>query len=186
MIRRTYRIWKSPKVKAGGRYRLGLDGAMEVEGIESCSVGQISAADARRAGFDDIDALRRELRRNSKTRITARTRVHCVRFRFVRAADPREALQEDTSAAGLDDVAALLERMDRLSRRGPWTIRLLELIAANPGTVSSRLAPKMKRERRAFKADVRKLKGLGLTVSHGVGYSLSARGEAMLERLQKN
>ena len=33
-----------------------------------------------------------------------------------------------------------------------------------------------------FKEDVRKLKNLGLTISLGVGYRLSPRGEAFLAR----
>ena len=39
------------------------------------------------------------------------------------------------------------------------------------------------RETAKFKADVRKLKQLGLTISHDVGYELSARGKATLKRL---
>lgn len=185
-IRCTYRIWKSAKVKAGGRYRLGTDGAIEVESVETGPLREISTADARLAGFEDRDALLDELRTSAKTRVTARTRLHRVKFRFVRAADPREARRRDTSAAGLDEVAGRLARMDRLSRRGPWTAELLDLIARNPRAASSELAPRMRRERRAFKADVRKLKELGLTVSHEVGYSLSERGKALLARLRKN
>ena len=181
----TYRIWKAAKVKAGGRYRLGTEGVIEVESVETGPLGEISNADAHLAGFENRDALRDELRTSAKTRVTARTRVHRVKFRFVRATDPRETLKRDTSAAGLDEVAGRLARMDRLSRRGPWTVELLDLIACNPRAASSELAPRMRRERRALKADVRKLKELGLTVSHEVGYSLSARGKALLARLQK-
>ena len=43
----------------------------------------------------------------------------------------------------------------------------------------------MQRETRAFKADVRKLKELGLTISHEVGYSLSRRGRALLRRARR-
>ena len=42
------------------------------------------------------------------------------------------------------------------------------------------LADEVGRERLPFKADVRKLKNLGLTISLGVGYRLSPRGEAYL------
>jgi len=47
---------------------------------------------------------------------------------------------------------------------------------------ASRLAPLLGRETRAFKADVRKLKALGLTISFDVGYEISPRGRAYLER----
>ena len=71
-IRCTYRIWKAAKVKMGGRYRLGPDGVVEVESVETGPLGEISSADARLAGFEDRDALRDELRRSAKTRVTAR------------------------------------------------------------------------------------------------------------------
>jgi biotin operon repressor len=40
-------------------------------------------------------------------------------------------------------------------------------------------------EKQAFKNDVRKLKGLGLTISHSPGYELSPRGMALLRRLDE-
>ena len=75
--------------------------------------------------------------------------------------------------------------MDRLSRRGPWTRRVLELIAENPRVAASKLAPRLGRETRAFKADVRKLEELGLTESFELGYALSPRGRALLKRLRE-
>jgi ribosomal protein S19E (S16A) len=45
------------------------------------------------------------------------------------------------------------------------------------------LAASAGRERHPFKTDVRKLKELGLTESLEVGYRLSPRGRALLERL---
>ena len=45
------------------------------------------------------------------------------------------------------------------------------------------LAPLLGRERLPFKRDVRKLKELGLTESLEVGYRLSPRGRAVLDRL---
>ena len=38
-------------------------------------------------------------------------------------------------------------------------------------------------ETKPFKEHVRKLKSLGLTVSHSPGYELSPRGRALLDRL---
>ena len=75
-----------------------------------------------------------------------------------------------------------LARMDRLNRRGPWTLRVLRLIRDRPRVAASRLAPRLDRETRTFKTDVRKLKNLGLTRSFEVGYEISPRGRALLER----
>lgn len=44
------------------------------------------------------------------------------------------------------------------------------------------LAARLGRETLSFKTDVRKLKALGLTVSLGVGYRLSHRGEVLMSR----
>jgi biotin operon repressor len=47
--------------------------------------------------------------------------------------------------------------------------------------VSTALAEALGRERFALKADVRKLKRLGLTLSLEVGYELSPRGRSYLD-----
>jgi DNA-binding MarR family transcriptional regulator len=60
---------------------------------------------------------------------------------------------------------------------------VLRLIAERPGVVARDLAVALGRDRASFKADVRKLKELGLTESLQVGYRLSPRGRALLERM---
>jgi len=82
----------------------------------------------------------------------------------------------------LDEIRARLDRLDRASTHGPWTWATLRLIADQPGVVSTTLAAQVDRERFAFKADVRKLKALGLTISFSPGYRVSPRGEAYLRR----
>ena len=181
----TFRTWKAAKVQPGSSYRFGPDAALEVTSVESVKVDSITQAAAKRSGFAIRDDLLDALKLHSKTRLTVRSRVFRVAFRLAEAADPRAALREDTSAAALDEVAARLERMDCLSRKGPWTQGMLQLIAKNSQVSASKLAPTQGRETKPFKADVRKLKGLGLTISHGVGYSLSPRGKALLKRLAK-
>jgi hypothetical protein len=57
---------------------------------------------------------------------------------------------------------------------------VLEPIAARPATRAPDLAASLGRETAPFKADVRKLKELGLTESLLVGYRLSPRGRAYL------
>jgi hypothetical protein len=56
------------------------------------------------------------------------------------------------------------------------------LIRDQPGTRAAELAARASRARLSFKADVRKLKELGLTESLEVGYRLSPRGRAFLGR----
>ncbi|MET0902025.1 MAG: hypothetical protein ABWZ52_02190, partial [Acidimicrobiales bacterium] len=109
--------------------------------------------------------------------------LYRIRFHVVDEPDPRATLAAD-GALTADDRAEIDRRLDRLdgaSRRGPWTRETLRLIARMPATRAGDLAAEAGRERLAFKTDVRKLKNLGLTVSLGVGYELSPRGQAYLD-----
>jgi hypothetical protein len=64
----------------------------------------------------------------------------------------------------------------------PWTRATLELIGERPGEPAQVLAEALGREKLKFKNNVRRLKALGLTESLDVGYRLSPRGRAWLER----
>lgn len=180
-IDRTFRVWASPKVRVGGRYRVaGAPGVtvLVVEAVDSIALGEIPEREAARAGFADLAELRGTLERNARRRVTSRTRVFRVRFRLATESEV-EAPPELTPA----EAVARLEKMDRLSRRGPWTRAVLEAVARQPRVAASKLAPSFDRELRAFKADVRKLKKLGLTRSHEVGYELTPLGRRVLKRL---
>ena len=54
----TFRLWKRPQVKVGGRYRTGR-AQIEVDSIEQVTFASITAADVRRAGERDKEELRR-------------------------------------------------------------------------------------------------------------------------------
>ena len=54
----TVRLWQRPRVKAGGRYRVGL-GQIEVDAIELVPFAAITSEDVRRAGEPDRETLRR-------------------------------------------------------------------------------------------------------------------------------
>ena len=49
----SVRIWQSPRVKVGGRYRVGL-GAIEVTSIHEIELSDITPALARRSGFAGV------------------------------------------------------------------------------------------------------------------------------------
>jgi Mn-dependent DtxR family transcriptional regulator len=68
-----------------------------------------------------------------------------------------------------------------MDAHGAWTRRTLKLIADRPATRAADLAEALGQERLPFKANVRKLKALGLTESLEVGYRLSPRGRAYLD-----
>jgi hypothetical protein len=168
----AFRRWKRPMARAGGS-QTTLAGMIAFDAVER--VDEITPADARRAGFADPDAAWAMLRgrEGDLYRITLR----------LAGPDPRVALRED---AALDDaaraaIAARLTRLDRASSHGAWTGATLRAIADAPGVRAADLAERLGRERLPFKADVRKLKALGLTESLEVGYRLSPRGRAYLD-----
>lgn len=180
----TFRRWSRPQVKVGGRYRFGGassggGGTLVVDSIDRIPVGKISMREAKRAGFDTIDQLKAALRTKGSN-VTARTPVYRIAFHFERAAG-RLTPAAPATAADVDKLLARLARMDKLSSRGPWTKQVLTLIAKNPQRRAGDLAPRLKRELRAFKADVRKLKAMGLTQSFEVGYDLTPLGRRVLK-----
>ena len=54
----SYRLWTRPKVKMGGRYRVG-PGTIEVDDIELVPFSSVTAADLERCGESDLKSLRR-------------------------------------------------------------------------------------------------------------------------------
>ena len=96
-----------------------------------------------------------------------------------------DALRDDDAldAATLADLRDRLARKDQRSPR-PWTTATLELIDRRPATRAGDLAPQLSMALRDFKANVRKLKALGLTESLKTGYRLSPRGAALLRSLR--
>ncbi|MDQ6730589.1 MAG: hypothetical protein M3022_09865 [Actinomycetota bacterium] len=53
----SVRLWKRPRVRPGGRYRVGL-GEIEVDAVELVPFAAITGQDVRRAGERDRAALR--------------------------------------------------------------------------------------------------------------------------------
>ncbi|MBV9951537.1 MAG: ASCH domain-containing protein [Acidimicrobiia bacterium] len=169
----TYRRWKRRQAVAGHRYRTVV-GYLEVDAVDVVEQASITARDARAAGYPSVEALAADLRG------TPDLPLYRVRFHVVDGPDPRDELAA-AATLGPDEVieiSARLKRLDKASRSGPWTAATLDLIASRPGVRAADLAASVDRETQPFKLDVRKLKGLGLTVSLERGYRLSPRGEA--------
>ena len=168
----AFRRWRRPMAKAGGRQHTPV-GVLVFDAVDR--VDDITPADARRAGFADPAAAWAMLRGREGD-------LYRIALRLA-GPDPRIALRENAALGDADraEIAARLARLDRASMHGPWTEATLRAIAAAPGTRAADLAEGFGRERLAFKADVRKLKALGLTESLEVGYRLSPRGRAYLD-----
>jgi hypothetical protein len=166
----AFRRWRRPTVKAGGTLRTRV-GVLAIDSVVVVDERDVTDADARRAGAPDREAVLSEG--------PAGRPLYRIEFRLA-GPDPRIALRErsDISPGERAEIDARLARLDAASRHGPWTGTVLGLIAERPGTRAPDLAASLGRETAAFKADVRKLKELGLTESLEVGYRLSPRGRA--------
>ena len=162
----TFRNWKRAQVKVGGRYRTG-GGDLIVESIDRVAADAITDVEARSAGCVDAAALRAELK------WPAGITVYRIAFH-------REDPTAPPPPPDLDD-ATIAARLAKLDARYTWTRATLELIGRKPAVRAGDLATELGRERLEFKADVRKLKRLGLTESLEIGYRLSPRGRAYLD-----
>jgi hypothetical protein len=76
----SIRLWKRPRVKPGGRYRVGL-GEIEIDAIELVPFAAITREDVRRAGEPDREALRRRAAHAGP--IDEDTLVYRIEFRAV-------------------------------------------------------------------------------------------------------
>lgn len=174
----AFRRWQRPTVKAGTGLRTAA-GVVRIGAVEVVDEATLSDQDARAAGYDDLDALLADLRDGAD-----RT-LYRIAFDGIEA-DARLGLRE---AADLRDADwhALAARFEKWDRATPgYFPSILRLIGQNPETPAAVLAERLGVEKLKFKQDVRKLKELGLTESLDVGYRLSPRGEATLEKLREH
>lgn len=171
----TFRRWRAPQAKVGGRYRLHTYGVIEATSVETVTRQQIAVADARRAGFDSPATLVAELDQSAGD-------LYRIEFRYLGDLPDERAILAavgDLTQADREEIEARLARMDG-GGRGAWTRDFLRLIDENEGVRAADLAARLGRDTVRFKADVRRLKSMGLTESLDIGYRLSPRGRVFL------
>jgi hypothetical protein len=170
----AFRRWRRTPPAEGSSLRSPV-GVLCLHRVTIVEEGDITAQDVRRTGMS-TDELRAS--------IAGEGTLLRIELRLA-GDDPRIALRKRLPEhAELEAIVARLARIDAASST-PWTTRYLRLIADQPGIVSRVLAPQASAEVPPFKRRVRQLKELGLTESLEVGYRLSPRGRAVLERLVK-
>jgi hypothetical protein len=76
----SVRLWQRPRVRAGGRYRIG-PATIEVDLIEFVPFSSVSAEDVQRAGEPDREALRRRAAHAGP--IADETLVYRIEFHLV-------------------------------------------------------------------------------------------------------
>ena len=178
-ISQQFRKWKKPSVKKGSKIKTEL-GVVEITNMSEELPENISDSDAVRAGYLNRDELLATLN-SIDTGILYRIGVRYY------SEDPRIALRENANVSE-KDLASLklkLDRLDSHSKQGSWTLKVLLLIKDNPKVRAADLAKKMNHEKNALKINIRKLKNLGLTISHDVGYTISPLGERLIEFIKR-
>ena len=161
----SFRNWKRPHAAVGGVYRLRPSGAVKVTNVRPVRLCDIEAGDLRRSGFDSVAEVAGFLKLPESANVT--------RVEFELTDEPAGKPLPELSA---DEAVTRLQATDRRSAT-PWTADVLALIRDHPATRAGDLAPRMGWETPAFKANVRKLKALGLTLSLEAGYRLTDLGE---------
>ena len=176
----TFRRWKKPHVRTGGRYRCHPIGVLEVDRVERIPSAAVTDEDARRSGFASRAELLAYIAAGPDGPPGPDEELWRIELHHGGDGDRVAAALDDRLS--VDDVAALSRKLGRM---GAWTVPTLRLIARRPRVAASKLAAQLGRERDPFKVDVRKLKRLGLTQSFEVGYELSPRGRALLARMPR-
>jgi len=168
----AFRRWRRSPPADGSSLRSPV-GVLSLDRVTVIDDGDITPEDVRRTGMSVAELRASIAGEGTLLRIELR----------LAGEDPRIALRKrPPDHAELEAVVARLARIDAASST-PWTTRYLQLIASQPAIVSRVLAPQVDTDVPPFKRRVRQLKELGLTESLEVGYRLSPRGHAVLERL---
>lgn len=175
----AFRRWKRPTVKSGSTLKTAV-GVLLIQQLQQITLKSITASDAQAAGYTKLDILLKELRDRPG-------QVYRIQLAYA-GDDPRIALRQDDDLSR-DEFAQIVTRLQRLDARSPvgdWTTTVLTAIHTYPMTAAAQLAEDTGYEKDWLKTNIRKLKNLGLTISHQPGYELSPRGARVLDYMKRN
>lgn len=173
----AFRKWQKPSVKSGTRMHTPV-GLIEVNTIESIVESDITETDAINAGFASREHLLKSFPQNSKGM------MYKIEVSY-HSEDPRISLREHTDLTEQEflDIFKKLQKLDKYSKKGQWTRQMLITIKDNPNLHAMGIANLTGFEKEWLKLNIRKLKNLGLTISHTIGYEISPKGKKVLEKL---
>ncbi len=175
----AFRKWKKPLVNKGTLVKTSV-GQIEILDISEVYQENISHKEAKSAGYkglSDLTGVLNAIEEGSIYKIWVK----------YHSADPQIILREQTKLSDeeFNQIKLKLERLDRYSKQGKWILNILQAIRDNPKLRAQDLAAKTGKQKDWLKPNIRKLKYLGLTVSHEVGYTISPRGMIILDKLTK-
>jgi len=176
----VFRKWQKAAVKSGSLLHTSI-GLVAIGALETVNEEDITGKDAVNAGFADKKQLLASFPPgNTGTIFKIPVSYH--------SADPRIKLRTQTelSEQQFAGLKGKLERLDQFSKKGDWTKPVLYAIKENPGLHATGIAGLTGFEKEWLKPNIRKLKNLGLTISHEVGYELSPLGKIFVEKIGIN
>lgn len=173
----AFRRWEKVAVKEHSLQKTSI-GLVKIGIITAVEEAAISETESHRAGFQSREQLAKSLRQSSGTIYRIEVRYH--------SEDPRIALREQDklSESHFQDLLQKLNRLDKHCKTGIWTYQVLSAIQTNPRKRAIDLSKDTGFEKEILKLNVRKLKNLGLTISHTIGYEIAPLGHLFLERLK--
>ena len=124
-VTRTYRQWKRPQARVGGRYNLAPDGVIEVTHMRQIAPDSISNADAIAAGYPDAAALLQALASPADP-------VQLIEFRYLGQGLVGQPDRDLLNAQALKTLLSKLDGMDRRSGAA-WTGPVLQMLSEQPG-----------------------------------------------------
>lgn len=179
VISLAFRKWKKLSVNQGNLINTSV-GVIEVLDVTEIELASISEKDAIQAGFSNLKTLIAQL---DSISIGTTYRIE-VKYK---STDPRLELRAQVALPDveLQLLKGKLERLDQFSKQGNWTLDILKAIADHPRLKAGDLALIVGEEKEWLKINIRKLKNLGLTISHVPGYTLSPLGNYYLDEINK-
>ncbi len=175
----TFRAWPSSQATAGKAYTFDAERSLVVDAVDLVPAGSIDDASAMLAGEASAAAMRAMLNKTSRREIGDEDLVYRVAFHLAGAVPKKASLPAEV-------IVEKLRAMDQRSTKGTWTRDYLQMIADGPRVGAKVHAARRGEEVPVLKADVRKLKALGLTVSFEVGYGLTDLGQEVLGMVTGN
>lgn len=174
----AFRKWQKASVKEGSLL-LTSAGLIKIGKIESINENDISDSDALNAGFSDKEEIIKSFPPNSAGTIFKISVAY-------HSEDPRikSREKEHLTEKEFSDLKKKLKQLDNYSKQGLWTSKILFAVKDNPNLRAAGIAKLTGFEKEWLKVNIRKLKNLGLTISHTVGYELSPFGKIFIQRLK--
>lgn len=170
----AFRKWNKAAVNKGTLLKTAV-GLVEI--VDIVVVDNVKDKDAQKAGFKNTAELMKSFERFPDGEL------YKIKVRY-HSADPRIALREKPVLTE-EEIVVLknkLQRLDEYSKEGAWTKKILSAIKKYPRLRAIELAAHTGKEKEWLKLNIRKLKNLGLTISHDIGYEISPMGEVFIKK----